>query len=122
MKRVLIALFLFATSFLVAQDVKPNPSDYAITVHVQSSQLVNVCGSDIKGSNCGWMPKLTVTIDGRKYEIEENRQRSDLLRTGDYKARILKDETKLTYEYRRIYELQFADGKTRQYVVVGEME
>jgi hypothetical protein len=122
MKKLLIAILLLAPAFLVAQDTKSNPSNYTITVHVQSSQLITVCGTDSKGSDCGLAQTLKVTIDGRKYEIQENGSRQDLLRTGDYKARIFKDETKQAYEYRRVYELQFANGKTRQYAVVGEME
>jgi hypothetical protein len=66
--------------------------------------------------------KLNVTIDGKKYEMEEQRPRIDLLRIGDYKAKILKDETSRPYEYERTYEFHFADGKTRRYVVVGEFE
>jgi hypothetical protein len=54
--------------------------------------------------------------------MEEQRPRIDLLRIGDYKAKILKDETSRPYEYERTYEFHFADGKTRRYVVVGEFE
>lgn len=45
-----------------------------------------------------------------------------LLRVGDYKARIAKDDTASAYEYLRDYELLFADGKTRLYNVVSESE
>jgi hypothetical protein len=122
MKKILIAMLLFTPSLAVAQKAAPGSAEYTIAVHVQGSQLVNVCGSDSKGSSCGWMQKLTVTIDGKKYEIEDGSERRDLLHTGDYKAKILKDETTRPYEYRRIYEFQFADGKTRKFIVVGEFE
>jgi hypothetical protein len=45
-----------------------------------------------------------------------------LLRTGNYKARMLKDDTKRGYEYNRTYELLFSDGGTRKYRVTGEQE
>jgi hypothetical protein len=122
MQKFLIALMFIAPAVAYADKGPANAADYTIAVHVQSSQLVNVCGSDNKGSSCGMVQKLTVTIDGKKYEIEDASVRADLLRTGDYKARILKDETARPYEYRRTYEFVFADGKTRQYVVIGEME
>jgi hypothetical protein len=122
MKDVLIALLFFAPSLALAQKTDAGSADYTIAVHVQSSRLVNTCGSAMKGSNCGWSQQLIVMIEGKKYEIEEQRSRVDLLRAGDYKAKIVKDETTRAYEYLRIYELQFADGKTRKYTVVGEME
>jgi len=46
----------------------------------------------------------------------------DVLRVGNYNARIIKDETTRDYEYARTYEFLFADGKTRQYRVIGESE
>jgi hypothetical protein len=122
MSKILIAILMFAPLLALAQKSGPSASDYTIAVHVQSSQLVNVCGSDNKGSSCGMAQKLNVTIDGKKYEMEEQRPRIDLLRIGDYKAKILKDETSRPYEYERTYEFHFADGKTRRYVVVGEFE
>jgi hypothetical protein len=45
-----------------------------------------------------------------------------LLRVGDYKAKVEKDNTQRTYEYERVYEFLFADGSTRRYWVVGEDE
>ena len=122
MKNFLIALLVLTPSLAVAQKAEAGSTDYTIAVHVQSSRLVNECGSDTKGSSCDWSQRLTVMIDGKKYELEEQRSRVDLLRVGDYKAKIVKDETTRAYEYWRIYELQFADGKTRKYTVVGETE
>ena len=48
--------------------------------------------------------------------------RTDLLRVGDYKARIFKDEKDRPYEYQRTYEFLISDGGIRRYVVVGETE
>ena len=97
-------------------------SPFAVAVHVTSSKLVHVCASDLKGSSCGWAQELAVTIDGRKLTLEQDRMTRSLLRTGDYHARIVKDDTATAYEYQRMYEFQFADGKTKRYMVIGEAE
>jgi hypothetical protein len=97
---------------------KTNPADYNIAVHVQSSKLVDVC----RGGECSWVQHLFVQIDGRKYELSENTTRTDLLRTGDYNAKVVQDETDRPYEYQRIYEFRLSDGWTRKYFVVAESE
>jgi hypothetical protein len=70
---------------------------------------------------CSWEQNLTAIIDGKKYELQSG-TRVKLLRLGDYKAKITKDDSQNAYEYMRTYEFLFPDGQTRQYVVVGEME
>jgi hypothetical protein len=104
-----------------AEKPKPNPADYTIAVHVQSSRIIDVC-SDVGGSSvCGWEQQLSVTIDGKKYDLQSGFAK-DLLRAGDYKAKIAKDETQHAYEYMRTYQFLFPDGQTRQYAVVSESE
>ncbi len=85
---------------------------------MQSSQLILNCG----GGLCNSAQQLAVLIDGKKYELLASGIQMDLLRVGDYNAKIVKDETARSYEYARTYEFLFADGKTRQYQVVGESE
>lgn len=119
MLKVLFAFLLLAPALAFAAD-KPNPADYTVTIHVQSSHLIDICSSDIKGATCGWTQSLTVLIDGTKYEIMDQRYDNAVLRLGDYKARIVKDDTSRAYEYTRTYELLFADGATRKYNVIGE--
>jgi hypothetical protein len=65
---------------------------------------------------------LNVLIDGKRYELSDTMPRTDLLRVGDYKAKIFKDETERPYEYQRTYEFLMSDGGTRRYVVVAETE
>ncbi len=107
---------------------KPNAADYAIAVHVQSSQLVNACYVILGHVTCDTRQHLNAVIDGRKYELNCNGDFDVLLRTGDYKARLLPDEPRAgdyqpgNYEYRKQYEFLFPDGKTRKYQVVGESE
>jgi hypothetical protein len=117
MKRFLPLLtFMLAT---MASAEKPNPADYTIAVHVQSSHLFYLCQS---ASLCGNWQRLQVTIDGKKYELQTNIKSYEVLRVGDYKAKIKKNESKVPYEYDCSYEFLFPDGETRVYAVSGEEE
>ncbi len=117
MKRIALATLLLAQVLAWAAKPAPNPADYTITVHVQSSRLTKGILRPVL-----WAQHLTVSIDGKKYELEGGYNLEDVVRVGDYKAKIAKDETKQAYEYRREYEFLFADGITREYYVVGEGE
>jgi hypothetical protein len=122
MKRILYVIFLIIPAMAWAEKPKANPADYTISVHVQSSRIVDFCSDVTQGSNvCSWEQNLTAIIDGKKYELQSG-TRVKLLRLGDYKAKITKDDSQNAYEYMRTYEFLFPDGQTRQYVVVGEME
>jgi hypothetical protein len=122
MKNVFLAILLLIPTLVCAEKTKPNPSAYTVAVHVQSSRLVLSCGDVTGGSSvCSWEQHLNVIIDGKKFEIQPGTAKN-LLRVGDYKAKIVKDDTPNAYEYQRVYELLFPDGQTRQYSVVGEME
>ena len=114
MKKILIAILLIAPALSWADKPKPNPVDYTVAVHVQSSRLLQFCGD-------GMRQDLSVAIDGRKHELQAW-FKGELLRVGDYKAKITLDETKHSYEYSRTYEFLFPDGQTRLYYVVGETE
>jgi hypothetical protein len=125
MARILCAIILLSSVSLFAQDGKPNPNDYTVNVHVQSSRLGQYCTAG-DGTSCQMVQRLKVIIDGRKYELVGRFGFLDkgfaLLRTGDYKARISKDNTPRPHEYLRFYEFLFADGHKREYMVVGESE
>jgi hypothetical protein len=120
MKIALFAIFLLAPVLALAD--KPNPADYTIAVHVQSSRFVDQCSSDDKGSMCFMILSLSVLIDGKKVELDDQSPSKEVIVPGDYKARILKEDTSHSYEYSRTYELLFPDGATRKYNVVGESE
>ncbi|HKT24066.1 MAG TPA: hypothetical protein VJR04_05655 [Terriglobales bacterium] len=67
---------------------------------------------------------ITATIDGTKYELaagdfKVGGRRMGLLAIGDYKARIVKDDHKASYEIIRIYEFLFPDNSTAHFAVVG---
>jgi hypothetical protein len=121
MKNTALAILLLVPALVWAQKPAPSQADFSITVHVQSSRVVDSCFGN--PAACGSVQRLTVSIDGKKYELEGPIKGAvDVLRVGDYKAKIAKDETKQAYEYRRVYEFLFADGITREYKVVGEGE
>lgn len=109
-KNVVFALILVLPSLLYAEN--PNPSDYSVVVHVQSSRLVV--------DHDGVAQDLTATINGKHVELEGTPLQQYVLRTGDYKAKVVKDEHSRSYEYQMTYEILFPDGKTRKFLVVGE--
>jgi hypothetical protein len=130
MKKLLITvLFLFP---LVAWAEKPNPAEFTVNVHVQSSHIKQDCGSVSGGSNfCEWSQHLTVLIDGKKFElvgpttskkIHSLPGSTIVLHIGDYKAKALTQVNEHAYEYSMSYEFLFSDGETRKYFVVGESE
>jgi len=118
--RILFTVFLITPSLALA--AKTDPAEYNVAIHVQSSHLVYECFSDTKGATCAFTPRLNVLIGGKKYELEAEKSRNDLIRVGDYKAKIVKDDSTTSYEYWRTYEFQFVDGTTRKYDVVGESQ
>ena len=118
MKRAVWAFLLAAPCLFLGEKPAPSPAHYTVAVHVTASHHVMQCSSGL----CGWHEVMEAVISGKKYQLSENSDRIDLLRVGDYKAQIVKDETTRPYEYMRTYEFLFADGKTRDYVVVGEEE
>ncbi|MGA8151150.1 MAG: hypothetical protein WB952_09385 [Terriglobales bacterium] len=96
-----------------------NTDEYPINVHVTSSQW------DVVPTTIGpqGVQRLNVIIDGKKYELEaEAKGRIALLELGDYKAKLIEDIHKNTYEFTQTYELQFSDKKTRKFFVIGRSE
>jgi hypothetical protein len=124
-KKSLLVLILLLPSFALAEKSAPNPGDYTVAVHVQTSSVAVDCSNVTNGDSvCFWNQHLKVTIDGKEYELVGNRAKKTLyvLRSGDYKAKILKEDTSRNYEYERSYEFLFADGTTGDFQVMGESE
>ena len=71
---------------------------------------------------------LSVIINGKKYELEGDALKGTreggvtLLALGDYKAKLVLDVHKTTYESSQIYEFLFPDNKTRKFLIVGQTE
>ena len=123
MKKIALFILVMSTFSWAA----PNPDDYPINVHVSSSHWV------MEPTVIGPMgfQKLNVTIDGKKYELEALSTGGEIQNTrsgvpvfalGDYKAKLLKDGHKTTYEISQVYEFLLPDQKTREFLVVGQTE
>lgn len=105
---------------------KAQKPSYPLTVHVESSDYYVSCHPNY---TCYGVPKLNVTIDGRKYILAAEdaavvtgtgQYLVLVLKNGDYPARIMNDETDEAGEYHRVIELQTAPGAKRRFTVVGE--
>jgi hypothetical protein len=115
-KKIALAALLLLVSAFAWAGTNPNPAEYTINVHVSASRIVHY---DEKLSSYSQM--LNVVIDGKKYELE-SRSPNMLLAIGDYKAKLVKDEHKGTYDSLQVYEFLFPDQKTRKFTVVGKTE
>jgi hypothetical protein len=122
--------YFFAILFLtpVLAWGKPNPAEYTVAVHVQSSRMVSSFSYVLSHSEWDQKQQLEVVIDGKKYELISKDWPDFALMIGDYKAKLLPDDfhegqnLPKSYEYHQQYEFLFPDGKTRKYVVVGATE
>ncbi len=92
------------------------PADYSINVHVSASRLV------AEGQSTARRQRLSVVINGRKYELESATPVNVLFGLGDYKAKLAKDEHKSAYDSSQTYEFLFPDNRTRKFDVVAESE
>lgn len=122
MKRVVLFVLLLLGTLASAA---PNPSEYSIDVHVNSSYWMMAPSFVSSGEP---VQRLVVTIEGKKYELEAPARRAHLqtsvtlLALGDYKAKLVLDVHKTTYEASQAYEFLFPDKKTRKFFVVGQTE
>jgi hypothetical protein len=113
MKKIAVATVLLASALSWA-GTDPNPAEYSINVHVSSSRMV------IEEHNL--TQKLSVVIDGKKYELKESGHVNALLALGDYKAKLFADQHRTAYDSFQTYEFLFPDKKTRKFDVVGQIE
>jgi hypothetical protein len=123
MKNVLWIFLILSAAAVRAE--KPNPSDYTVNVHLQSSRMVLECGDVTNGTSfCHWYQVLGVTVDSKKLELRGNLMQKGpyILKPGDYKARVVKEDVTRSYGYQRTYQLLFPDGQVAEYLVVGESE
>jgi len=88
-----------------------NPDECTIDIRVSSSSIA-----------AGGRQDLSVVSDGKKYELLCECATGTILGLGDYKAKLVKDEHKTTYDSIRVYEFLFADKKTRRFEVIGQTE
>ena len=127
MKSVLLALLLLSPGLAMG---KVTASDYSVPVHVRSSRLVTICHDVLGHAFCGTKQSLEVAIDGKKYELLSKDDADGALRTGDYKARVLVDDSQAAADpvpayiisYTNAYEFLFPDGRKQKFSVIGESE
>jgi hypothetical protein len=114
MRYLLFALALLFSS--PAWTAPPKEAQYNLNIHVAASRSV------LHSERAPRYQQLNVTIDGKQYELESVLGVSGLLGLGDYKARLEVDDTKNDHDSYKVYEFRFPNGKTREYLVVGQTE
>jgi hypothetical protein len=92
---------------------EPNPVEYTLTIHVSACHLVIF--------SLGMLQVLDVLIDRKKYELQSN-SNTGVLALGDYKAKLVQDLHKTSYESSQTYEFLFPDMKVRKFSVSGLTE
>jgi hypothetical protein len=117
MKKIMIGTLLFLVAHAWAAS-EPNPSDYTTKVHVSSSRLVVEVPNGLPLD----YQVLDVVIDAKKYELKSGPVKNVVLVPGDYKAKLIQDEHKTTYDSLQVYEFLFPDNKVRRFEVVGQIE
>jgi len=125
MNKLVLVLLILTAAAGWAEKPKPNPSDFTIDIHVQASRMKAECGDVTGGSNlCFWYQYLSVTVDGKRLELRGNlmTKAEYVLKLGDYKAKVSKEDVTKSYGYQRTYQLLFPDGAVAEYLVVGESE
>ena len=116
MKQAVLFVLLAVSIFVWAA---PNPDEHPINVHVISSYFVASTGMFEKSVT---VQKLSVLIDGKKYELSALATKAGLLTPGDYKAKLVRDEHMTAYESYQAYELVFPDKNIRKFFVTGQTE
>jgi hypothetical protein len=96
-----ILMLLFLSLFVPLAEATSGSADHPIKIHVTSSQLY--AGS----------LQLNVVIEGKKYCLAGGS--GPILLPGDYKAKLVKDQHRTSYETDQTYEFLFPDNKTRTY-------
>lgn len=116
MKQCFFALVLLCSvSVWAAPPAKQ--AEYNINVHVSASRMVK------HSESAPHYQQLDVSIDGKKYELESTLAVQKLLMLGDYKARLVTDEHgKGDFDSWQVYEFQFPDKRTREFLVIGSSE
>jgi hypothetical protein len=109
--------------FCVPVIAQVNGLGYVVDIHVTASRIASNCGVFRGDSSCKATQEITVDIDGKKYELQsETFFPKGIVALGDYKAKLLDEQTKPTGEFTRTYDLQFPDQSKRKFHVIGQME
>ena len=77
-------------------------------------------------TSCKSRLHISALIENHRYEMidfntnQDKRTKQELLALGIYKARLVKDEHSKPYRSVRVFELEYPDGATEQFVVIAE--
>jgi hypothetical protein len=117
--------YLLFSFLLLSISAYPQTASHPAVVDVQvvSSHIESECSQVVRGSSvCRQALYLGVQVGQRLLRLEEvqNKLSGNLLVLGSYKARLVKDDHSKPYLSSRVYELQFPDGTTERFDVVGE--
>ena len=116
MKQIVLCMLILFTFVRAAL----SQNACTINIHVTSSYVVASPGR-FEGAYSA--QKLDVLVDVKKYELTASvPNKGGLLKPGDYKARLVRDEHQSAYEASQEYEFQFPDKKTRKFFVSGQTE
>jgi len=95
------------------------PDEYTLNVHVSGAAYAPNALFQI----------LTVTIDGKHYQVQGATSSakaythgSGLLNPGDYRAKLTEDTHKTAFESIQEYEFLLPDGSKRKFAVIAQSE
>ena len=115
-----VSICHLATFFALSTPVAyAQTADYTTTVHVSSARYVLM---EEFVNKVGTFEELNVVIDGQKLQLAMLAGKEGLLATGDYKAKLIKDEHKSSYESSKTYEFLLPDKRKMKFNVVGQSE
>ena len=128
MKRLLpLVLAISSGSALGFAAPAPDASSFTVAMHVSRSKLEIVPDGKLNGLD----QNLEVTVEGHHLTLAGNTiigkrkmigSDTWLLPVGDYKAKVLKEDTAPNGVYWREYQLLLKDGSTWNCYVIGESE
>jgi hypothetical protein len=125
MKRLAIALIFVCLNAAVlsarAAEAKADPSQYTLVMHVSASRYgeLIVVGAIVPNPA---REVLTATVGNRHYQLLGDASAKALTNSGDYHARLTKDEHKTSFESLQEFEILFPDGTTRSFQVTAQSE
>jgi hypothetical protein len=118
----LFCLLLCATSLVYGQktrfgqtQVKPNPADYKVKLHISATHIQNNCSYNGNTFICSSILFADAILDGKKIELSggevKNKKAAVLILPGDYQAKLTSDNhnTDCTL-FMQEYDLLLSDG------------
>jgi hypothetical protein len=126
-KCILLAVIAMLTAFALRSSAQ-KADDYPLSVHVSSSKVVWI--GELSNSSDFAETQIEAIIDGKKMRLKGTLfggkhvrgNRPIILRPGDYRAKVVKEDAYNQWEYSREYELLLPNGTTEKLIAAGESE